>query len=58
MNKHARVADENDLQFVSAVFSHTCQTHVSVKHLIELICHRLLLYDGETVHRLSRVIYR
>jgi len=56
MNK---VADENGFQFVPAVFSHTGQTHESVKQLIkEQTRHQLMLFEDEAKQSKAKSIMK
>ena len=48
MAEYHRLADQNGFHFVPAAFSHTGQTHKSIKRLIaEQIRHKLTLSEGE-----------
>ena len=48
MAKHGRVAEQNNLRFVPAVFSHTGQIHGEFKALVkEQIRHKLIAFEGE-----------
>ena len=48
MAKYGRVAEQNNLRFVPAVFSHTGQIHGEFKALVkEQIRHKLIAFEGE-----------
>ena len=48
MAKYGRVAEQNNLRFIPAVFSHTGQIHGELKILIEeQIRHKLIAFEGE-----------
>ena len=48
MAKYGRVAEQNNLRFIPAVFSHTGQIHGEFKALVkEQIRHKLIAFEGE-----------
>ena len=48
MTKYGRVAEQNNLRFIPAVFSHTGQIHAEFKALVrEQIRHKLIDFEGE-----------
>ena len=48
MAKYSRIAEQNSLQFVLAVFSHTGQIHGVIKRLIKEQFHqKLISYEGQ-----------
>ena len=48
MAKYGRVAEQNNLRFIPAVFSHTGQPDGEFKTLVkELIRHELISFEGE-----------
>ena len=48
MAKYGRVAEQNNLRFIPAVFSHTGQIHGKFKtFVIEQIRHKLILSKGK-----------
>ena len=48
MTKYGRVAEQNNLRFIPAVFSHTGQIHAEFKALVrEQIRHKLVDFEGE-----------
>ena len=48
MAKYGRVAEQNNLRFIPAVFSHTGQIHGEFKARVkEQIRHKLIAFEGE-----------
>ena len=48
MAKYAQIADQNRLQFVPAIFSHTGQIHGAFKSLLrEQIRQKLIAFEGQ-----------
>ena len=46
--KYGRVAEQNNLRFIPAVFSHAGQIHAEFKALVrEQIRHKLIAFEGE-----------
>ena len=48
MAKYGRVAEQNNLRFITAVFAYTGQTHSEFKTLVkEQIRQKLIAFEGE-----------
>ena len=59
MAKHGRVAEQNNLRFIPAVFSHTGQTHDELKTLFkEQIKQKLIDFEGEAKASKDRSVMR
>ena len=53
--KYGRVAAQNNLRFIPAVFSHTDQTHGEFKAFVrEQVRHKLIDFEGEAKRAVMR----
>ena len=59
MVKYGRVAEQNSLRFILAVFSHTGQIHGEFKAFVrELVKHKLIDFEGEAKNSRIRLVMR
>ena len=59
MVKYARVAEQNSLRIIPAVFSHTGQIHSEFKAFVrERVRHKLIDFEGEAKSSRIRAVMR
>ena len=59
MVKYGRVAEQSNLRFIPAVFSHTGQIHGEFNaFVIEQVRHKLIDFEGEAISSTIRAVLR